>query len=225
MRVLIIEDDQRIAEPIRDELEHQKYLVDVAYDGCTGLDMAKSGKFDMILLDLMLPEPDGINICQAIRDANITSPILILSALTSKKDKIMGLDSGADDYVTKPFDLDELSARVRALSRRCTAHKKAVISSGQLSVNTSTCQVMYDETPVDLTPTEYRMLTYLLRNPNTPFTRESLIENLWLNQSLPGEEAIKTHIKTLRKKLVAAGAPKNLIETVYGFGYKLNVSC
>ncbi len=225
MRVLIIEDDKRIADPIKDELEHQKYLVDIAHDGNTGLDMAKSGKFDMILLDLTLPELDGVNICQAIRDANITSPILILSARNTKSDKIMGLDSGADDYLTKPFDLDELSARVRALSRRCKAHKKAVLSSGQLSVNTSTCQVLYEETPVDLTPTEYRMLTYLLRNPNTPFTRESLIENLWLNQSLPGEEVVKTHIKTLRKKLVAAGAPKNLIETVYGFGYKLNVSC
>ncbi len=222
MKVLIIEDDERIALPVKEELEHQNYLVQLAFEGRTGLELAKSGRFDVILLDLMLPQLDGIAVCQALRDAGSSVPILMLTARAMKDDRILGLDTGADDYLTKPFDLDELSARLRALARRVTPQKKPVLGCGLLAVNTATCDVRFGDTPVDVTPTEYRLLAHFLRNPDTTFSREALIERLWLDEDIPGEEAIKTYIKTLRKKLSAAGAPKNLIETVYGFGYKLN---
>ena len=222
MKVLIIEDDERIARPVKEELEHQRYLVELALEGRTGLELAKSGQFDIILLDLMLPEVDGISICQALRESGSNVPILMLTARSMKEDKILGLDAGADDYLTKPFDLDELSARLRALSRRLTPQKKVVLSCGSLSVNTATCEARYGGAPLDLTPTEYRLLAHFLRNPDTIFNRESLIERLWLGEDVPGDEAIKTHIKTLRKKLSGVGAPRNLIETNYGFGYRLN---
>ena len=221
MKVLIIEDDERIALPVKEELEHQRYLVELALEGRTGLELAKSGQFDIILLDLMLPQVDGISICQALRESGNSVPILMLTARAMKDDKILGLDAGADDYLTKPFDLDELSARLRALLRRLTPQKKVVLSCGSLSVNTATCEARFADTLVDVTPTEYRLLAHFLRNPDTIFNRESLIERLWLGEDAPGDEAIKTHIKTLRKKLSAAGAPRNLIETNYGFGYKL----
>lgn len=221
MKILIIEDDERIASPVREELEHQCYVVDIAVEGNIGLEMARTGDYDIILLDLMLPVLDGFSICKQLREEGNSSAILMLTARGEKHDKISGLDSGADDYITKPFDLDELSARIRALSRRSGTQRKTLINCGRLQIDTALCQVLYEETIVDLTPTEYRILLHFARNPGAIFNGEELIERLWSSNESPGRETIKTHMKTLRKKLASAGGNKDVIETVYGFGYRL----
>lgn len=223
MKVLIIEDDARIAVPVKEELEHQAFEVQIAATGSEGLHLALSDKFDIILLDLMLPEIDGLRLCQTLREKGSLSSILMLTSRAGKAEKILGLDSGADDYMTKPFDIDELSARVRVLARRRSTKGDGVITCGALLANTSTCTVMYSDKLLNLTPFEYRLLVCLLRHPGTAFSRQSLVQRLWLDENTPYEEAVNTHVKTLRKKLAQVGAPKNLIETVHGVGYRLNV--
>lgn len=221
MKILIIEDDERIAQPLIEELKHQNYVVDFAADGELGLDMATAGQYDVILLDLMLPKLNGVALCQQLRDSGNTSSILMLTARGDKEDKIHGLDAGADDYLTKPFDIDELLARIRALSRRGSTQRKTVLDVGNLHIDTRNCEVTYGEEKVDLTPTEYRIIVLFARNPSIIFKGEDLIDRLWSFEDAPGKEAVKTHIKTLRRKLESAGASRDLIETVYGFGYRM----
>lgn len=224
MKILIIEDDERIANPVREELQYQKYVVDCSFDGAHGLEMALLGQYDIIILDLMLPKMSGFEICQRLREKGVSSSVLMLTARSEKQDKILGLDAGADDYLTKPFDLDELSARVRALSRRPAVLRKSVIDCGAIQIDTAECTVTCGDTQFDLTPTEYRLLVHFARYPGEIFKVEELLDKLWSQEETPGKEAIKTHVKTLRKKL-AAGGVEALIETVYGFGYRLKQPC
>lgn len=221
MKILIVEDDQRIAIPLKEELQHQNYVVDMAADGAEGLEMAMTGQYDIVLLDLMLPKISGFSVCKQLRDNGNSSAILMLTARSDKQDKVVGLDCGADDYVTKPFDLDELSARIRALSRRTISQRKSVIKCGPLQIDTASCAVTFCERVIDITPTEYRLLVHFALNPTTTFNGEELLDKLWSQESAGGKETIKTHIKTLRKKLIAAGVKEEVIETVYGFGYRL----
>jgi len=221
MKILIVEDDQRIALPLKEELQHQNYVVDVAFDGLQGLEMAMEGQYDIVLLDLMLPKLNGFSVCKQLRDKGNSCAILMLTARSDKSDKVAGLDYGADDYLTKPFDLDELSARVRALSRRAIAQRAAVIHCGPLQIDTVSRTVTYHDNLIEVTPTEYRLLTHFAHNPTAIFTGEELLNKLWSQESLGGKETIKTHIKTLRKKLASAGVGEEVIETVYGFGYRL----
>lgn len=221
MKILIVEDDERIALPLKEELQHQNYVVDVAFNGIQGLEMAMGGQYDIVLLDLMLPNLNGFSVCKQLRDNGNSSAILMLTARSEKQDKVVGLDCGADDYLTKPFDLDELLARVRALSRRSIGPRKSVISYGPLQIDTVSCTVTYHEKTVEVTPTEYRLLLHFALNPKAIFNGEQLLDKLWSQESVGGKETIKTHIKTLRKKLIAAGIKEEVIETVYGFGYRL----
>lgn len=221
MKILIVEDDQRIAVPVKEELQHQNYVVDTAFDGPQGLEMAMTGQYDIILLDLMLPKLNGFSICKQLRESGNSSAILMLTARSENQDKVAGLDCGADDYLTKPFDLDELSARVRALSRRSIGKRKAVINCGPLQIDTVSCAVTHGEQMIDVTPTEYRLLVHFALNPTATFKGEELLDKLWSQDSAGSKETIKTHIKTLRKKLIAAGVKDEIIETVYGFGYRL----
>ncbi|MBZ0184988.1 MAG: response regulator transcription factor [Candidatus Obscuribacterales bacterium] len=225
MKILIIEDDKRIARPLREELHHLNYVVDIAADGVLGLELALSGSYDLILLDIMLTGMDGYTICKTLRDSGSTTAILMLTARSLKNDKVTGLDVGADDYLTKPFELDELTARIRALTRRSPSVRKTVFDCGQLQIDTSSCSVTFDQAKIDLTPTEYRLLLHFVRNPSVTFSGEDLIDRLWSHDCVAGKEAIKTHMMTLRRKLSKAGVAKNLIETVYGFGYRLNETC
>lgn len=222
MKILIIEDDERIAIPVKEELEHQSYAVDIALDGGQGLEMALSSHYDVVVLDLMLPTLNGFSVCRQLRDQGNSAAILMLTARSEKRDKIDGLDSGADDYLTKPFDLEELSARVRALMRRPTGPRNTVLACGPLTIETAARKVLHGQREIDLTPTEYRLLLHFARNPTHFFKPEDLLDKLWSNDKPPGREAIKTHIKTLRRKLSTAGVTNDLIETAYGFGYRLN---
>lgn len=221
MRILFIEDDDRIAQPLAEDLRHQYHVVDIAGDGIKGWEYAQSSAYDLILLDWMLPRLDGITLCKRLRSAGCSAPILILTARDTTTDKVIGLDAGADDYLIKPFEPEELAARVRALSRRSLETRQPVLVCGDLRLDPSTCQVSYGEKALSLTPKEYMILELFLRNPTLVFSRAVLLEKLWEFGKLPAEETIKTHITSLRRKLKEAGSSEELIETVYGLGYRL----
>ena len=170
---------------------------------------------------LNLPLPKSISVCHDLRKRGFSGPILIMTDRGSTHDKVLGLDAGADDYLVKPYDLDELSARIRALVRRGKSEEKPILTWGELKVDPANCSVMFRESMVSLTPTEYRLLTFFLRNSGQTFNAESLIERLWLAEESPTKDVIKAHIKGLRRKLREAGLTQHVVETVYGFGYRL----
>ena len=221
MRILLVEDDDRIAQPLAEDLRHQYHVVDVAEDGLKGWECTQSVSYDLILLDLMLPRLDGLSLCKRLRSAGCIAPILMLTARDTTTDKVIGLDAGADDYLIKPFELEELAARVRALSRRSLETRQPVLICGDLQLDPSTCNVSYGGKALSLTPKEYMILELFLRNPTLVFSRSSLLDKLWEFGKLPAEETIKTHITSLRRKLKEAGSSEELIETVYGLGYRL----
>jgi DNA-binding response OmpR family regulator len=221
MRILIVEDDGRIAQPLAEDLKHQNHVVDVAQDGIEGWDYAQATTYDLILLDLMLPRLDGISLCKKLRGAKINALILMITAKDTTADKVIGLDAGADDYLVKPFDLEELEARIRALSRRIAETKMPILTHGDLQLDPSICTVTYAGKPLSLTPKEYMILELFLRNPNQVLTRSSILDKLWDFDKSSGEGTVKTHLVNLRNKLKAAGSPEDLIQTVYGIGYRL----
>lgn len=222
MRILLVEDDNRIAKPLAEDLRHQNHTVDIARDGIEGWDYIQSVNYDLILLDLMLPKLDGIALCKRLRAAKSNALILMMTARDTTSDKVIGLDAGADDYLVKPFELEELAARIRALSRRIPETKPLILSHGDLQLNPSSCTVTYGNQPVSLTPKEYMILECFLRNPDRVLTRTAILDKLWDFDRSSGEGTVKTHITNLRSKLKAAGSSENFIETVYGIGYRLN---
>lgn len=216
-----MEDDEAIALAVAAVLSEQHYVVDVAADGQAGWDFAAVFRYDLIVLDVMLPKLDGISLCRQLRREGYQMPILLLTAKDTGTDKVMGLDAGADDYVVKPFDFQELTARIRALLRRGNSALPPVLEWGLLSLDPSCCEVTYDSIALHLTPKEYALLELFLRNRQRVFSRSAIVDHLWTFDDPPEEDTIKSHIKGLRQKLKAAGAPKDLIETVYGLGYRL----
>ena len=221
MRILLIEDDELIAQQLVPKLTHQNYTIDVTADGQTGLGQAEAFPYDLILLDVMLPKIDGISICRRLRAQGIKTPILLLTAQDNSTKKVMGLDAGADDYLTKPFDWQELSARIRALLRRGDTGATPIFSWGDLSLDPSTCEVTYQKRLISLTPKEYGLLELFLRNKQRVFSRSVILDRLWSFEEFPGEETVTAHIKGLRHKLKKAGLKDNPIETIYGIGYRL----
>lgn len=224
MRILIVEDDERIAKPLAEDLRHQYHVVDIASNGIEGLEYARSGSYDLILLDLMLPRLDGITLCKRLRADKSNAFILMLTAKDTTSDKVIGLDAGADDYLIKPFELEELAARIRALSRRPIENLLSILTYGDLQLDPNNCNVTYRQQPLSLTPKEYMILECFLKNPHQVLTRSSILDKLWEFDKLSAEETVKTHITNLRKKLKLAGSSENLIETVYGLGYRLSKS-
>ncbi|MFQ3616340.1 MAG: response regulator transcription factor [Cyanobacteriota bacterium] len=222
MKILLVEDDSRIAKAIAEALSDQQYLVEVANDGALGLTFAETGAFDLIVLDLMLPKLDGISLCKKLRQSGNKTPILMLTARDTSADKVLGLDAGADDYVVKPFDLPELLARVRALLRRGNAIFSPILEWEKLKLNPNECSATYNNIALILTPKEYYLLELFLRNASRVLSRSMILEHVWAFEDMPGEDTVKVHLRRLRQKLKAAGAPPNLIETVYGLGYRLN---
>jgi len=221
MRILIVEDDDRIARPLAEDLRHQHHIVDLASDGLEGWDFTQAIAYDLILLDIMLPKLDGLSLCRQLRQIQSPSLILMLTAKDTMSDKVLGLDAGADDYLVKPFDLEELAARIRALSRRHREILPCAIAYGKLHLDPCLCEVTYDDTPLDLTPKEYIILEYFLRHPQQVLTRSAILDKLWECDRSSGEGTVRTHLTNLRQKLKAAGSPDNLITTIYGIGYRL----
>lgn len=224
MRILVVEDDIQLAEMLTEALTDRQYAVDVAEDGETAWDWVSTWEYDLIVLDLTLPKLDGVKLCQRLRHHDTALPILMVTARDTVADKIIGLDAGADDYVVKPFDLQELMARIRALLRRGSVAQAPGLVWGSLHLDPSTFEVIYDETPVHLTPKEFAILEVLLSSGRRVLSRSNIIERIWSLEDPPTEETVKTHIKSLRHKLKAAGAPEDLIETVHGLGYRLKQS-
>jgi DNA-binding response OmpR family regulator len=229
MRILVVEDDTQLAEVLIEALSRRQYVVDVAQDGEVAWNSAESMKYDLVLLDVTLPKLDGIRFCQRLRSAgtnhpayqNSGTPVLMLTARDTVADKIAGLDAGADDYVAKPFDLEELMARIRALLRRGSSASTVTLSWEKLHLNSSTYEVTYDSQPLILTPKEYAILELLVANGKRVLSRSSIIEQVWSVDDSPVEETVRSHIKSLRQKMKALGAPENFIETVHGLGYRL----
>lgn len=224
MKILLVEDDDRISKPLAEGLRHQNHGVDIAKDGIEGWNCSMAIAYDLILLDLMLPKLDGLTLCRRLRDAGCKALILMLTARDTTTDKVIGLDAGADDYLVKPFKLEELAARIRALARRSGDTKPPIMSYGNLQIDPGTCTVTYAEHPLSLTSKEYRILECFLRSPAQVFSRAALLDKIWELDQLSGEETIKTHITNLRRKLKAVDCPEDVIETIYGIGYRLNSS-
>lgn len=221
MRILIIEDDDRIAKPLAEDLKHQNHVVEIAQDGKIGLEYVQATQYDLILLDLMLPRLDGLTVCQRLRAEHFQGFILMITAKDTTTDKIIGLDAGADDYIVKPFELDELAARIRAVSRRSAETRSSILQYGLLALDPNLCQVTYAGQLVSLTPKEYMILELFLRNPSQTLTRSAILDKLWEFDKLSGEETIRTHLTNLRKKIKSVSGSENFIETVYGIGYHL----
>ena len=223
MRILIVEDDDRIAKPLAEDLRHQHHVVEIATDGLEGWEYTQAIDYDLILLDLMLPKLDGISLCQQLRQARYNALILMLTAKDTTSDKIIGLDAGADDYLVKPFDIEELAARIRALCRRSAETKPPVLTYGKLHLNPASNEVSYGDRVLTLTPKEYMILELFMRHRERVFSRSEILDKLWEIDRVivAGDRTIRTHITNLRHKLKEAGMAEDCIETVYGMGYHL----
>ena len=223
MRLLLVEDDEFLAQSLRNTLVKQNYVVDIATDGEEGWDYAQAFAYDLMLLDISLPKLDGISLCRRLRRAKYNSPILILTAKNDSENKVIGLDAGADDYVVKPCTIQELLARIRALLRRLSTSSDSVLTWGNLSLDTSSYEVNYEEKLINLSPKEFALLELFLHYPKRVFSRNAILEHLWSFEDPPNEDTVRAHIKGLRRKLKTAEVD-NLIETVYGIGYRLKPS-
>ncbi|WP_371357509.1 response regulator, partial [Hydrocoleum sp. CS-953] len=221
MRILVVEDDKIIAETLADALTKELFIVDIATDGQAGWQQAQACNYDLILLDLMLPKLDGITLCQKLRSINKKIPILLLTARDNSQDKIKGLDAGADDYVVKPFNLEELLARIRALLRRGNESVSVIKKWCGLCLNPQSCEVSYNDKQLNLTPKEYEILNLLMHNTQRVFSCSVILDRVWDLEDIPTEDTVRAHIKGLRHKLKSADAPSDLIQTVYGLGYRL----
>ncbi|MEA5554580.1 response regulator transcription factor [Anabaena cylindrica UHCC 0172] len=222
MKFLLVEDDERIAASLAEALTDNNYAIDVAGDGEEGWDFITAFTYDLILLDVMLPKLNGIELCQRLRQRGYGLPVLMLTARDSSTDKVLGLDAGADDYVIKPFDLKELLARIRALLRRGNSPLLTFLEWGGLLLDPANCTVTYKDKLLLMTPKEYQLLELFLRNNGHVLSRHQILDNLWSSIDQPGQDTVKVHIRGIRQKLKAAGAKNDFIETVYGLGYRLN---
>lgn len=220
MRILIIEDEKKMASFIRRGLKEQKYAVDVANDGLEGLFLAETNPYDLIILDIMLPGKDGIDICCQLRKKNNDVPVLMLTARDDVEDKVNGLDSGADDYLTKPFAFAELLARVRALIRRKQDVKTTKLKAADLELDQITHKVSRAGKEIGLTATEYSLLEYLMLNANHVVTRTMISEHVWNDDFDTFSNVINVYINYLRKK-IDSGFEKKLIHAIRGTGYIL----
>lgn len=218
MRILLIEDDKRAADSIARSLRSEGYAVDIARDGVTGEEFAKVNDNDVIILDLMLPSQDGWTTCAHLRRDKITTPILMLTALDGVDDRIKGLDSGADDYLSKPFHIGELLARIRSLTRRKSDVRTAVVQKFGLQLDLATHKAKRDGREIALTAKEYSLLELFMLNAEKVLTREAISEHLWDMNFEPKSNVIESFVKFLRQK-VDRGFDRPLIHTVRGVGY------
>lgn len=219
MRVLVVEDDPVIGSEIRAALEREGYTVEQAFDGVEALELQIMTEPQLIVLDIMLPKMDGWAVCERLRQKRVRTPILMLTARDSVDDRVRGLEGGADDYLSKPFDVRELLARLKALARRDKIHRTGKIQIADLEVDSQSRTVKRAGRDIHLTPREYSLLEALARNEGRTLTREIILEQVWNNEERL-ENTVNFHVTSLRKKVDAEFEPK-LIRTVHGFGYML----
>jgi len=223
MRILVVEDDHTIANAIRRGLEQESFAVDVAYEGAEGFDLASTEEYDVIILDLMLPAMDGLTLTRKLRgEEHIHTPVLMLTARGEVDDRVKGLNSGADDYLSKPFAFAELLARVRALTRRPKQSLNPVLTVDDLSLNTLTYNVTRKDKPVRLSKKEYALLEYLMRHKRNVRTKEQIIGNVWDYNADVLPNTVEVYMGYLRNKIDKPfPAAKRLVHTVRGFGYRI----
>lgn len=222
MKVLVVEDEVRIARSIQKGLEQEKFVVDVSHDGASGYDLATTEEYDCIVLDWMMPEMDGMEVCTKLRKEKNITPILMLTARTQTQDKVKGLNTGADDYLAKPFSFDELIARIRALTRRPKAIAENTLKVRDLSLNSQNYSVVRAGKNINISQKEYQLLEYLMKRPGSVFSKQQIIEQVWDFDSDVLPNTVEVYIKNLRKKIdLPFSESKPLIHTVRGFGYKI----
>jgi DNA-binding response OmpR family regulator len=222
MRILLIEDNRQLNNSLRLSLVDDGYAVDVAFDGVEGEELAEITPYDIIILDIMLPKKNGLDVCRSLRNQRVNIPILMLTARDALEDRVAGLDSGADDYLVKPFALEELRARMRALLRRESSNRSGTLEVDNLTLDPATHFVQRDGTQVELTSKEYALLEYMMRNPNRLITREMAESHVWSYDYDGASNVVDVYIRRLRRKI---DDPYNrkLIETVRGAGYRLRM--
>jgi len=220
MRLLVVEDEKKVASFIKKGLEEEGYAVDVAADGKTGLDLALDRVHDLIILDIQLPKMDGLSVLSALRKDKVAVPVLLLTVRATIEDKVLGLDAGADDYLTKPFAFQELVARVRALLRRRTESKQPMLQVVDLILDPARRTVFRGEQKIDLTTREFTLLDYFMRNPGRVLTRTMISEHVWDYDFDSETNVIDVYVNYLRKK-IDSGREQKLIHTVRGVGYML----
>jgi DNA-binding response OmpR family regulator len=220
MRLLLVEDNKRLSDSLRLTLEDDGYAVDVAYDGLDGEEMGLMEAYDILILDIMLPGKDGIEVCKALRNKRVRTPVLMLTARDALEDRVLGLDSGADDYLVKPFEVDELRARVRALLRRESAAKTGILQIGDLLLDPATHTVKRGDQLIELTAKEFSLLEYMMRHPNHLITREMAEEHLWSYENVVASNVVDVYIRRLRRKIDDPFEIK-LFETLRGAGYRI----
>jgi len=218
MKVLVVEDEKRIASFIRKGLEEQGFTVECSGDGNEAYRLATTQQYDAIVLDIMLPGRDGLSILDNLRKRSNPVPVLLLTARTELAERVEGLNLGADDYLTKPFYVEELIARLHALTRRASGERLSILQGGDLTMNLLTREVKVGDTPVRLTTREFNLLEYLMRSPGRVLTRTQILEHVWGYAFDVGTNLVDVHIQRIRKKLGPAVAPA--IETVRGVGYR-----
>ena len=219
MKILVVEDDKKLGGFVRKGLEAQGFAVDLCDNGDDGYALATTRSYDAIVLDIMLPGRDGLSILRNLRDQRSTVPVILLTARSALNERLDGLNTGADDYLTKPFYIDELVARLHALLRRASGQPNTLLQHGDLTVNLLTREVKRGAKPVELTPREFALLTYLMRSPGRTFTRAQICEHVWNYHFDPGTNLVDVYVQHLRKKLGDAAGP--VIETVRGVGYRI----
>ncbi|WP_256358201.1 response regulator transcription factor [Bacillus sp. sid0103] len=226
-RILVVEDEKQIAKILKIELEYEDYEVIIAYDGKSGLQAALNEKLDLILLDVMLPEMNGIEVLRRIRKENHLIPVILLTARNMTMDKVAGLDQGANDYITKPFEMEELLARIRSCLRQSSIVVKAAqaedsfLKISDLTVNLDTREVTRGKVPITLTPKEFDLLVYLLSNKNKIVTRDSILLHVWGYEYEGETNVIDVFIRHLRKKMEEGFSDPTIIQTVRGIGYTI----
>ena len=219
MKLLIVEDKKRLCQTVAKHLKDEGYTVDMCYDGSDALDYINGTEYDAVILDIMLPGIDGISVLKKIRAKKLNTPVLLLTARSSVEDKVEGLDSGADDYLTKPFALDELSARIRVMIRRSGVERvDNTISAGSLTLDTEKKIAVREGKEIKLTAKEYSILEYLMHNKGIVLSRDKIMHHIWNYDYEGGSNIIDVYIRTLRNK-VDAGFDQKLIQTVRGMGY------
>ena len=217
MRILVVEDEPKMARLLKRGLEQDGYVVDVSFDGVDALHQATENEYDAVVLDVMLPELDGIEVCRGMRSRGRWAPVLMLTARESVGDRITGLDAGADDYLVKPFSFDELVARLRALLRRGAKERPTVLKVGRLTLNPATRRVERDGEPIALSPKEYALLDFFMRHPDEVLSRTRILEHVWDYNYDGGSNVVDVYVRYLRKKI----GPSTL-RTVRGAGYVLS---
>ncbi|HEU5375898.1 MAG TPA: response regulator transcription factor [Ktedonobacteraceae bacterium] len=220
MRILIIEDDYHLNQALKKSLVEEGYATDSVYNGVEGEAYAESTPYDAIILDVMLPRKDGVAVCRALRQRHITTPILMLTARDAIEDRVQGLDSGADDYLVKPFALHELLARLRALFRRASPQKNGALAVGNVMLNPATHEVTRAGEWIKLNAKEFALLEYFMRHPNQVLSREMIENHIWSYDFISASNVVDVYVRRLRRKVDDPFAEK-VLETIYGVGYRL----